>query len=106
MLLKCLVQVKHVKKILTSHGVYVNYGILVRLAVHSDIDVYQINFVNAVQKFSRDNLSMVRNYDNYQNEFKVYQKENSNCSKKNCNGKIVKIFISNRSTFFCNNCQK
>jgi len=42
----------------------------------------------------------------YQNEFKVYQKENSNCSKKYCNGKIVKIFISNRSTFFCNNCQK
>jgi len=43
---------------------------------------------------------------NFQKEFKVYQRENLNCLKSKCKGKIKKIFISNRSTFFCNTCQK
>jgi formamidopyrimidine-DNA glycosylase len=43
---------------------------------------------------------------NFQKEFKVYQRENLNCLRNKCRGKIKKIFISNRSTFFCNNCQK
>ena len=43
---------------------------------------------------------------NFQREFKVYQRENLKCSRSKCKGKIKKIFISNRSTFFCNNCQK
>ena len=42
----------------------------------------------------------------FQNEFKVYNRENKNCVNKNCNGKIYKIFISNRSSFFCKSCQK
>ena len=42
----------------------------------------------------------------FQKEFKVYQRENLNCLKSECEGKIKKIFISNRSTFFCNICQK
>ena len=42
----------------------------------------------------------------FQKEFKVYQRENQGCSRKNCHGKINKIFISNRATFFCNTCQK
>jgi formamidopyrimidine-DNA glycosylase len=42
----------------------------------------------------------------FQKEFKVYQRENLNCLRSKCTGKIKKIFISNRSTFFCNNCQK
>ena len=42
----------------------------------------------------------------FQNEFKVYGRENKNCIRGNCKGKISKIFISNRSTFFCNLCQK
>ena len=57
--------------------------------------------------------STIKNFKNikgfngrYQNEFKVYQRENSKCLRKNCGGKILKIIISNRSTFFCNNCQK
>ena len=32
--------------------------------------------------------------------------ENKNCVRKNCKGKIIKIFISNRSSFFCKFCQK
>ena len=43
---------------------------------------------------------------NFQKEFKVYQRDNLNCLKKNCMGRIKKIFLSNRSTFFCNTCQK
>ena len=43
---------------------------------------------------------------NFQKEFKVYQRENQNCLRKKCRGKVQKIFISNRSTFFCNICQK
>jgi len=43
---------------------------------------------------------------NFQKEFKVYQRENLNCLRTKCTGKIEKIFISNRSTFFCNTCQK
>ena len=43
---------------------------------------------------------------NFQNEFKVYLRENMNCSKKDCYGKIMKKIISKRSTFFCNSCQK
>ena len=42
----------------------------------------------------------------FQNEFKVYGRENKYCNRKNCKGKIHRIFISNRSTFFCNLCQK
>ena len=43
---------------------------------------------------------------NFQKEFKVYQRENLNCLRNKCTDKIKKIFISNRSTFFCNTCQK
>ena len=57
--------------------------------------------------------SSIRNFKNtegrngsYQNEFKVYQRENLNCLNKDCFGKIKKKIISKRSTFFCNRCQK
>ena len=43
---------------------------------------------------------------NFQNEFKVYQREDLNCPRNKCIGKIKKKIISNRSTFFCNICQK
>ena len=42
----------------------------------------------------------------YQNEFKVYQRENLNCLNRDCFGTVKKKVISNRSTFFCNRCQK
>ncbi len=56
--------------------------------------------------------SSIRNFKNtngiqgnFQNSFKVYQREGSNCKRSNCNGKIIKKVITNRSTFFCNYCQ-
>ena len=42
----------------------------------------------------------------FQDEFKVYNKDNHICPSKKCNYKIKKISISNRSTFYCENCQK
>jgi len=42
----------------------------------------------------------------YQNEFKVYQQEGKKCKSLGCSDLIKKKIISNRSTFFCNSCQK
>ena len=42
----------------------------------------------------------------FQNKFKVYDRENKYCLRKNCKDKIIKMFISNRSSFFCKFCQK
>ena len=42
----------------------------------------------------------------FQQHFSVYGKKGENCSKFECIGKIKKIVISNRSSFFCNICQK
>ena len=43
---------------------------------------------------------------NFQKEFKVYEREKLNCKRPKCEGIIQKKTISNRSTFFCNTCQK
>ena len=42
----------------------------------------------------------------FQQHFSVYGKKGENCSKVKCAGKIKKIAISNRASFFCNKCQK
>ena len=42
----------------------------------------------------------------FQNEFKVYQQEGKNCKNFGCSNLIKKKIISNRSTFFCDSCQK
>ena len=42
----------------------------------------------------------------FQNEFKVYNRENLKCPRITCRGKIFKIVVTNISSFFCNKCQK
>ena len=42
---------------------------------------------------------------NFQQFFYAYEQENKNCSRISCRGKIQKIKISNRSSFYCNKCQ-
>ena len=42
----------------------------------------------------------------FQQFFYVYNKENKNCSRISCKGKIKRIIISSRSSFYCNKCQK
>ena len=57
--------------------------------------------------------SSIRNFKNtsgikgnFQNNFKVYQREGLTCKRLKCNRIIKKKFISDRSSFFCNICQK
>ena len=79
------------------------------------LDIKKIKYFSkfVLNKAIKKGGSSIRNFRNvsgkngkYQNEFKVYQRENLNCLKKECFGKIKKKFISKRSTFFCNKCQK
>ncbi len=42
----------------------------------------------------------------FQNEFKVYNKENLKCPRKGCNGIISRVVSVGRATFFCIKCQK
>ena len=57
--------------------------------------------------------SSIRNFQDisgtlggYQKEFKVYQQEGNRCKANRCLGIIKKKIVSNRSTFFCDSCQK
>ena len=57
--------------------------------------------------------SSIRNFQDisgskggFQNEFKVYQQEGKRCKNLGCSDLIKKKIISNRSTFFCDSCQK
>ena len=66
-----------------------------------------------LKKAIRKGGSSIKNFQNingimgnFQKEFNVYQRENLNCVKPKCKGIIKKKIISNRSSFFCNYCQK
>ncbi len=54
----------------------------------------------------RDFKNTVGKNGSFQDNFKVYNRENKNCLSPGCKGIIKKKFITNRSTFFCNICQK
>tara|TARA_B100000945_G_scaffold320615_1_gene331245 strand:- start:328 stop:1197 length:870 start_codon:yes stop_codon:yes gene_type:complete len=41
----------------------------------------------------------------FQQKFMVYERFNQLCKKRNCRGNIKKIYLGNRSTFFCTKCQ-
>ena len=43
---------------------------------------------------------------NFQQFFNVYGRQGKICTRSNCTGTVQRIRISNRSTFFCNICQK
>jgi len=56
--------------------------------------------------------SIIKNFKNsngnngsFQKEFNAYQREGEKCKNSRCKGMIKKVFISNRSTFFCDICQ-
>ena len=64
---------------------------------------------NAIKKGG----STIRDFKNisgdqglFQKDFKVYDRNNLKCLKFGCTGTIKKKIISNRSSFFCNICQK
>ena len=53
----------------------------------------------------RDFQNTLGKSGNFQQFFHVYGQKNKNCSRISCKGKIKKIIISNRSSFYCNKCQ-
>ena len=66
-----------------------------------------------LNKSIKEGGSSIRNFVNtsgkaggFQKHFKVYQREGKKCIKNKCKGKIFRLVISNRSTFYCNICQK
>ena len=42
----------------------------------------------------------------YQFFFHVYGRKGKKCSNVDCNSRVLKTVISNRSSFFCKSCQK
>ena len=65
--------------------------------------------LNAIKKGG----SSIRDFKNtsgkkgsFQKNFNVYDREGLNCKRFECPGIVSKKFFSNRSTFFCNICQK
>ncbi len=69
----------------------------------------KIILLNAIFKGGssiRDFKNISGKKGNFQKDFKVYQREGLSCKRYKCAGIIKKKIISNRSTFFCNTCQK
>ena len=56
--------------------------------------------------YIRDFKNISGTKGSFQKYFKVYQREGLGCKRIGCRGKVAKKVISNRSTFFCNFCQK
>tara|TARA_Y100000590_G_scaffold390073_1_gene465607 strand:+ start:323 stop:1186 length:864 start_codon:yes stop_codon:yes gene_type:complete len=51
-------------------------------------------------------LSIKGRQGSYQKEFQAYNRKNKSCKNKLCLGTIIKLNISNRSTYMCKICQK
>ena len=72
-----------------------------------------LSFQPACLKFSiskggssiRDFKGTLGKSGTFQQFFHVYGQENKNCSRISCRGKIKKIQIANRSSFYCSKCQ-
>ncbi len=72
-----------------------------------------INSKKVLLKSIKKGGSSIRDFKNasgqkgsFQKNFKVYDREGLSCKRYKCYGTIKKKIISNRSTFFCNMCQK
>ncbi|MGQ0742005.1 MAG: bifunctional DNA-formamidopyrimidine glycosylase/DNA-(apurinic or apyrimidinic site) lyase [Alphaproteobacteria bacterium] len=54
----------------------------------------------------RDHKRVDGELGEFQHHFAVYERENQNCRRKGCKGRVKRIVQSGRSTFFCPSCQK
>ena len=81
----------------------------------SDNEIYKIFKLSklVLRKAIRKGGSTIRDFKNskgkkgsYQEVFAVYDRDKKNCKTINCKSKIIKINVSNRSTYICNYCQK
>jgi formamidopyrimidine-DNA glycosylase len=53
----------------------------------------------------KDFKSSVGQKGRFQNEFKVYDREDLKCLRAGCSGLILRVVSQGRATFFCNECQ-
>ena len=72
-----------------------------------------LNSKVVLKKAIKKGGSSIRDFKNvngkmgtFQKNFKVYQRENLQCLNTKCRGVIKKKIMSNRSSFYCNFCQK
>ena len=102
-------------------NIYVNEALfmskIIPLRICNDLNKSEIkNLISNIKKILKLSISeggsSIRDFQNtlgksgnFQQFFNVYGKENKNCSRISCKGKIKKIVISNRSSFYCNRCQ-
>jgi len=102
-------------------NIYVNEALFMSnikpLRICNDLNKNEIkNLISNIKKILKLSISMggssIRDFQNtlgksgnFQQFFKVYGQKNKNCSRISCKGKIKKIVISNRSSFYCNKCQ-
>ncbi len=102
-------------------NIYVNEALFMTginpLRLCSDIEKNEIKMlVLNIKKILKSSIlkggSSIKDFKNltgksgsFQSFFYVYGRENKNCSRNSCTGKIKKIFISNRSSFYCVKCQ-
>ena len=77
-----------------------------------DINQLIKNIKSILKKSIKNGGSTVRDFKNssgksgsFQQFFKVYGRKNKECSRISCNGRINKILIQNRATFYCFGCQ-
>ena len=54
----------------------------------------------------KDFKNTVGDTGKFQKEFKVYSRDKKKCKRPSCSGIICRITQANRSTFYCNRCQK
>ena len=78
-----------------------------------DCQKIMINSKKVLSKAIKKGGSSIRNFKNttgkkgsFQKNFNVYERSGLKCKRFKCDGIIQKKNISNRSTFFCNLCQK
>jgi len=53
----------------------------------------------------KDFKSSVGEKGRFQNEFKVYDREDLKCLRAGCSGLILRVVSQGRASFFCNECQ-
>ena len=85
----------------------------VRLLTKQECKKIIINSKKILLKAIKKGGSSIRDFKDisgskgsFQNEFKVYQQQGNRCKNLGCITVIKKKIISNRSTFFCDSCQK
>ena len=85
----------------------------VQLLSKKDCKKIVINSRKVLKKAIKKGGSSIKDFKNthgkegnFQKDFKVYDRDGLRCKRLNCNGIIKKKMITNRSSFFCDYCQK